>query len=272
MNSQHHANTNNIQPPNLTQVAWTGYRTIVRKEVTRILRIWTQTLLPPAITMTLYFVIFGGLIGSRVGDMGGFDYMQFIVPGLVMMSVITNAYGNVSSSFFSAKFARHVEELLISPLPNWAIIAGYVTAGAFRGLAVGVVVMIVASFFTDFRIAHWPVMLAVLLLTAITFAVAGMINGIFARKFDDVAIIPTFILTPLTYLGGVFYSINLLPEIWRNVSMANPILHMVNALRFGMLGTSDLNVWIAFVIIIGFLIALVSLCLYLMNKGVGLRS
>ncbi|MCG8465405.1 MAG: ABC transporter permease [Xanthomonadales bacterium] len=256
----------------MAQITWTGYRTIVRKEITRILRIWTQTLVPPAITMTLYFVVFGGLIGSRVGEMGGFDYMQFIVPGLVMMSVITNAYGNVSSSFFSAKFARHVEELLISPLPNWVIVAGYVTAGSFRGLAVGVVVMIVASFFTEFHIAHWPVMLGVLFLTAITFSVAGMINGIFARKFDDVAIIPTFILTPLTYLGGVFYSINLLPEFWRNVSQVNPILHMVNALRYGMLGTSDLNIGIAFAIILGFLVVLLSLCLYLMNRGVGLRS
>jgi ABC-2 type transport system permease protein len=257
---------------NMAQITWTGYRTIVRKEITRILRIWTQTLIPPAITMTLYFVVFGGLIGSRVGEMGGFDYMQFIVPGLVMMSVITNAYGNVSSSFFSAKFARHVEELLISPLPNWVIVAGYVTAGSFRGLAVGVVVMIVASFFTDVHVAHWPVMIGVLLLTAITFSVAGMINGIFARKFDDVAIIPNFILTPLTYLGGVFYSINLLPEFWRNVSTVNPILHMVNALRYGMLGTSDLNIGIAFAIILGFLVVLLSLCLYLMNRGVGLRS
>lgn len=262
----------NTAPLSLGRVRWVGFKTIMRKEITRILRIWTQTLLPPAITMTLYFIVFGGLIGSRIGDMGGFDYMQFIVPGLVMMSVITNAYGNVSSSFFSAKFARHIEELLISPLPNWVIVAGYVSAGVFRGLSVGVVVMIVASFFTDFHIAHWPVMISVLLLTAITFSLAGLINGIFARKFDDVAIIPTFILTPLTYLGGVFYSINLLPEFWRNVSLANPILHMVNALRYGMLGTSDLNLGVAFAIIIGFLLALLALCLSLMHRGVGLRS
>ncbi|GAB4184781.1 MAG: ABC transporter permease [Wenzhouxiangellaceae bacterium] len=253
-------------------VNWIGYRTIVRKEITRILRIWTQTLLPPAITMSLYFVIFGNLIGSRVGSMDGFNYMQFIVPGLIMMAVITNAYGNVSSSFFSAKFARHIEELLISPLPNWVILAGYVTASVFRGLMVGLVVMVVAGLFTDIQIHSWLVMTAVFLLTAIVFSLAGLINGIFAQKFDDVAIVPTFILTPLTYLGGVFYTIELLPEFWRHLSTLNPILHMVNAMRYGMLGVSDINVGVAFAMILLFLVVLGGVALTLLERGVGLRS
>lgn len=257
---------------NHAQVNWIGYRTIVHKEISRILRIWTQTLLPPAITMTLYFIIFGSLIGRRVGTMAGFDYMQYIVPGLIMMSVITNAYGNVSSSFFSAKFGRHIEELLISPLPNWVILLGYITAAVFRGLMVGIVVMIVASFFTDIQIQHWPAMVAVFLLTSIVFALAGMINAIFARTFDDVAIVSTFILGPLTYLGGVFYSIDLLPDFWRQLSLVNPILHMVNAMRYAMLGSSDINVWVAFAIILIFAVSLGVVSLNLLHRGTGLRS
>lgn len=196
------------------RVNWIGYQTIVRKEVTRILRIWGQTVVPPAITMTLYFIIFGNLIGRRIGEMSGFDYMQFIVPGLVMMSVITNSYGNMVSSFFGAKFGNHIEELLISPLPSWVILAGYVTGALVRGLMVGAVVIGVSLFFTRLEIQNLWITVSVLFLTSIVFAMAGMINAIFAQKFDDIAIIPTFVLTPLTYLGGVFYSINLLPEFW----------------------------------------------------------
>ena len=208
---------------------WVGFTTIVRKEVTRILRIWGQTIVPPAITMTLYFIIFGELIGQRIGDMGGFSYMQYIVPGLVIMSVITNSYGNMVSSFFGAKFGKHIEELLISPLPNWVILAGYVAGALLRGLMVGAVVLAVSLFFTPIEVQHPLVMLSVLLLTAIVFALAGMVNAIFAQKFDDIAIIPTFVLAPLTYLGGVFYSISLLPEFWQGVSVFNPILYMVSA-------------------------------------------
>ena len=200
---------------------WIGYKTIVRKEVTRILRIWGQTIVPPAITMTLYFIIFGELIGRRIGDMGGFSYMQYIVPGLVIMSVITNSYGNMVSSFFGAKFGKHIEELLISPLPNWIILSGYVTGALTRGLMVGAVVLAVSLFFTPIEVQHPLIMLSVLLLTAVVFALAGMVNAIFAQKFDDIAIIPTFVLAPLTYLGGVFYSIELLPEFWQKVSVLN---------------------------------------------------
>ena len=253
-------------------VNWVGYRTIVRKEITRILRIWGQTVVPPAITMTLYFIIFGNLIGRRIGEMGGFDYMQFIVPGLVMMSVITNSYGNIVSSFFGAKFGRHIEELLISPLPSWIILAGYVTGALFRGLVVGAVVILVSLFFTRLQVEHPLITLSVLILTAIVFAMAGLVNAIFAKKFDDIAIIPTFVLTPLTYLGGVFYSTSLLPEFWQKVSAFNPILYMVNGFRYGILGVSDVRMVHAYLIIGIFLVALTLVCLWLLNRGTGLRS
>jgi len=251
---------------------WVGYKTIVRKETTRILRIWGQTIVPPAITMTLYFIIFGELIGRRIGEMGGFTYMQFIVPGLVIMSVITNSYGNMVSSFFGAKFGKHIEELLISPLPNWIILAGYVTGALTRGLMVGVVVMVVSLFFTRIEVQHPMVMITILLLTATVFALAGMINAIFAQKFDDIAIIPTFVLAPLTYLGGVFYSITLLPEFWQKVSVANPILYMVNGFRYGMLGVSDVSLVMTYSVIFIAGAILFGLCLFLLNRGTGLRT
>jgi ABC-2 type transport system permease protein len=253
-------------------VKWIGYRTIVRKEITRIIRIWGQTIVPPAITMSLYFIIFGELIGRRIGEMGGFTYMQYIVPGLVIMSVITNSYGNMVSSFFGAKFGKHIEELLVSPLPNWIILSGYVTGALARGLMVGAVVMCVSLFFTRIEIQHPLVLISILLLTAIVFALAGMINAIFAQKFDDIAIIPTFILTPLTYLGGVFYSIALLPEFWQNVSAFNPILYMVNGFRYGMLGVSDVSLWQSYSVIVLAGAILFAWCLYLLNRGTGLRS
>ena len=251
---------------------WVGYKTIVRKEITRILRIWGQTIVPPAITMTLYFIIFGELIGRRIGEMGGFTYMQYIVPGLVIMSVITNSYGNMVSSFFGAKFGKHIEELLISPLPNWIILAGYVTGALMRGLMVGAAVMVVSLFFTRIEVQHPMVMLTVLLLTAIVFALAGMVNAIFAQKFDDIAIIPTFVLAPLTYLGGVFYSIALLPEFWQKVSVANPILYMVNGFRYGMLGVSDVSLVMSYSVILIAGAILFGLCLFLLNRGTGLRT
>ena len=253
-------------------VNWIGYKTIVRKEVTRILRIWGQTVVPPAITMTLYFIIFGNLIGRRIGDMGGFDYMQFIVPGLVMMSVITNSYGNMVSSFFGAKFGRHIEELLISPLPSWIILAGYVTGALTRGLMVGGVVILVSLFFTRIEVQYPLITVSVLVLTSVVFAMAGMVNAIFAQKFDDIAIIPTFVLTPLTYLGGVFYSIGLLPEFWQKVSAFNPILYMVNGFRFGILGVSDVSVGRAYLIIFVFVLVLGTVCMGLLKTGRGLRT
>jgi ABC-2 type transport system permease protein len=255
-----------------SNLLWVGYKTIVRKEITRILRIWGQTIVPPAITMTLYFIIFGELIGRRIGEMGGFSYMQYIVPGLVIMSVITNSYGNMVSSFFGAKFGKHIEELLISPLPNWIIMAGYVTGALARGLMVGAVVMMVSLFFTRIEIQHPLVMLTVLILTAAVFALAGMVNAIFAQKFDDIAIIPTFVLAPLTYLGGVFYSISLLPEFWQNVSVINPILYMVNGFRYGMLGVSDVSLAMTYGVILIAGAVLFGWCLVLLKRGTGLRT
>ena len=246
--------------------------TIVRREVHRILRIWGQTLVPPAITMTLYFLIFGGLIGSRIGTMDGIGYMDFIVPGLVMMSVIQNSYGNISSSFFGAKFGRHVEELLVSPMPNWVILGGYVAGAVLRGLMVGVIVLGIAMLFTRVRIPHPLVTFSTVLLGATIFALAGFVNAVYAKKFDDIAIVPTFILTPLTYLGGVFYSVKLLPQWAQTATHANPIFYMVNAFRYGLLGVSDVPLWVAYALMLGFVAALSALGLWLLKRGVGLRS
>jgi len=249
-----------------------AFQTIVRKEYTRVMRIWVQTIIPPAITMTLYFVIFGNLIGRRVGQMGGFDYMQYIAPGLIMMSVITNSYGNVVSSFFSAKYQRHLEEMLVAPLPNFSIILGYVAGGVIRGLLVGMVVTVVALFFTHLDVRHPAVTISVVFLTSVVFALGGLINAMLARKFDDIAIIPSFVLAPLTYLGGVFYSISLLPDLAQRASMLNPILYMVNAFRYGMLGVSDIDIRLAFVIVVGFAVGLFSICMVLIDRGVGIRD
>jgi ABC-2 type transport system permease protein len=250
----------------------TALYTIVRREVARILRIWGQTLVPPAITMTLYFLIFGGLIGSRVGEMDGIRYMDFIVPGLVMMSIIQNSYGNISSSFFGAKFGRHVEELLVSPMPPWVILTGYVAGAVLRGLMVGAIVLVIAMFFTDIRVPHPLVTLTTVLLGATIFSLAGFVNAVYAKKFDDIAIVPTFILTPLTYLGGVFYSVKLLPDWAETATHLNPIFYMVNAFRYGLLGVSDTPLWLAYVLMLGFVAALGGLGLMLLKKGVGLRS
>jgi len=251
---------------------WVAFNTIVRKEIRRFLRIWPQTLLPPAITMTLYFVIFGNLIGSRVGEMGGFDYMQYIVPGLIMMSVIQNSYGNVVSSFFSTKFQHSIEEMLVSPMSNTVILLGFVAGGVVRGILTGLIVTLLSLFFTSLELQHAWITFFVVVLTATMFSLGGLVNAVFANKFDDVAIVPTFILTPLTYLGGVFYSIDLLPDFWRGLSMANPVLYMVNAFRYGVLGVSDVNVYMAMGMIFGFTVALFALALWLLNRGIGIRT
>ncbi len=247
-------------------------KTVVRKEIVRVLRIWIQTLVPPAITMTLYFIIFGNLIGRRVGTMDGFDYMQYIAPGLIMMAVITNSYGNVVSSFFGAKFGRHLEEMLVSPMSNSTIILGHVAGGVMRGMFIGLLVTIIALFFTKLEVQHPLITFSMVLLSSIVFALAGFINAVFAKKFDDISLVPTFILTPLTYLGGVFYSISMLPEFWQRVSLANPILYMVNAFRYGILGASDIGIERAYLLVIFFIVALFSACMYLMNRGIGIRD
>lgn len=251
---------------------WIAFKSLITKEVNRFTRIWVQTMVPPAITMTLYFIIFGSLIGSRIGEMGGFTYMEYIVPGLIMMSVITNSYSNVASSFFSAKFQRNIEELLVAPVPNYVIIAGYVGGGVLRGLGVGFIVSVVSLLFVDLQVAHPVVVIATVLMTSVVFSLGGLINAVYAKTFDDISIIPTFVLTPLTYLGGVFYSLSLLPEFWQGVSKLNPIVYMVNAFRYGFLGVSDVGIGTSFAVLSAFTLALYGFVHYLISRGIGLRS
>jgi ABC-2 type transport system permease protein len=249
-----------------------AFYTIIRKEITRFMRIWVQTILPPAITMTLYFIIFGKLIGSQIRPIEGFTYMQYIVPGLVMMSVVTNAYTNVVSSFYGARFSKAIEEMIVSPVPEYLMLLGYVVGGVMRALIVSIVVIFISLFFTHLYIHNFLIMLAVIILSATLFSLAGFINGLFAKKFDDIAIIPTFVLTPLTYLGGVFYSIAVLPPFWQKVSLLNPILYMVNAFRYGILGVTDINLYWAMVVIVLFTVLLFFINLVLLRKGVGIRT
>jgi ABC-2 type transport system permease protein len=251
---------------------FTAFMTILRKEIRRFIRIWPQTLLPSAITMSLYFVIFGSLIGSRIGDMGGFSYMEFVVPGLIMMAIVTNSYSNVASSFFGSKFNHSVEELLVSPTPNYVILMGYVVGGVCRGLLVALIVTLVSLFFTRMAIHSLGVVVTGVVLTSVLFALAGFINAVFANNFDDISIIPTFVLTPLIYLGGVFYSLDLLPDFWAAVSKLNPLVYVVNAFRFGVLGVADVSVAFAFSMLGGFTLLAFAYCMYLLNSGTRLRQ
>ena len=259
-------------PVNVNLVRWIGFKTIVIREYGRIIRIWGQTIVPSVVTSVLYFAIFGSLIGRRVGVMGGFDYKQYIAPGLIMMSVITNSYGNVVASFFGAKFGKHVEELLVSPLPNWVIVGGYACGGIVRGVLVGLAVTVVSLVFTHLHVHHLGLIVSALVLTSLTFALAGFLNALFAKNFDQVNWIPSFVLTPLTYFGGVFYSVSLLPDWARTLSYVNPILYMVNAFRYGFLGVSDVDVGVAFALMAGAAVVLFTLAVALMNRGTGIRD
>ena len=261
-----------METQSLGRIRRIGFQTIVRREYGRIIRIWGQTLVPPAVTAALYFVIFGSLIGRRIGQMDGFSYMQYIAPGLIMMAVISNSYGNVVSSFFGAKFGKHIEELLVAPLPNWLIVAGYVAGGLMRGLLVGAVVTVVTLFFTHVPVAHPFLIMGSVFLTATVFSLGGLFNAIFAKNFDQISWFPTFILTPLIYLGGVFYSVSLLPPWAEKLSYVNPILYMVNAFRHGFLGTSDVDPGLAFLIMGAFAVAMFTTVVVLMNRGTGLRE
>lgn len=251
---------------------WIAFLTLIIKEIRRYTRIWQQTLLPPAISIGLYFVIFGSLIGPRIGKMSGFSYMEFVVPGLIMLAVITNSFGNVVSSFFGNKFAGNIEELLVSPMPNYIILLGYVIGGVSRGLAVAVIVTLLSLLFTELRVQHPLITVSVVILTSIVFSLAGLVNAVYAENFDDISIIPTFVLTPLTYLGGVFYSISLLPEFWQGVSKLNPIFYMVNGFRYGILGVSDIDVRWALVILVLFVAVLFAYALRLLETGKNLRA
>ncbi len=251
---------------------WISFISIARKEMIRIFRIWVQTLVPPVITITLYFIIFGSLIGSQLRNIGGYDYMAFIAPGLIMMSIITNSYSNTVSSFFGSKFQRNVEELLVSPTPHWVMVLGYISGGMTRGLCVGMLVSLVSLVFVRLPLFNIPFIVLFALLTSFVFSLAGMINGIFAKKFDDISIIPTFVITPLTYLGGVFYSISLLPDFWRILSKINPIIYMIGGFRYGFLGISDINIWVGLGMLIMFSVLLFVFTLSLLNKGIGIRE
>ena len=246
--------------------------TLMRKEVTRFIRIWTQTLIPPVITTCLYFLIFGNLIGPRIGPMQGHTYIDFIVPGLVMMSIITGAYTNVASSFFSSKFQRFIEEIMVSPVPNYVILIGYLTGGICRGIVVGGIVLVVSSLFANVNIVSPVITIAIFILTALVFSLGGMLNGMFARKFDDVSIIPNFVLTPLIYLGGVFYSVQMLPQFWQTVSLANPLLYVINVARYAFLGSSDVGIWVSFTVIGLSIAILFTICMVLLERGYGMRE
>ncbi len=247
-------------------------RTLLFKEIRRFARIWPQTLLPPAITTSLYFLIFGKLIGERIGAINGVSYMNYIVPGVILMSVISHSYSNVVSSFYSTKFQRHIEELLVAPVSNWVILAGYIGGGVARGVLVGCVVTVISLMFTEITVVNWWIAVSVFVLTATLFSLAGFINAIFADSFDDIAIIPNFVLTPLSYLGGVFYSVSMLPEIWQKIAIVNPILYMINAFRYGLIGVSDVDVYLAMMMTVGFIVLLIVFCLILLAKGVGIKS
>ena len=251
---------------------WIAYLTILRREILRFARIWVQTIIPPVVMVALYFIIFGNLIGQRIGEMDGLVYIDFIMPGLVMMSIITNSYTNVVSSFYGAKYSRHIEEMQIAPVPDLVILLGFVSGGMARGLCVGAAVTLVSLLFTDFHVYNPWVVLLVALLTSCLFSLAGLINAIFANSFDDITIIPTFVLTPLTYLGGIFYSIKLLPEFWQNASLGNPILYMVNSFRYGFRGSSDIDLSTALLVILFFIVVLFAVCLTLLARGTGIRQ
>ena len=251
---------------------FTALKSLAVKETNRYLRIWVQTLVPPVITTSLYFIIFGKMIGSRIGEMGGFSYMEFIVPGLIMMSTITSSYSNVSSSFFSQKFQKNIEELLVAPVPTHVIIWGFVFGGLGRSILVGTLVTIISLFFVPLHVYSWVIVVLTLVMTAILFSLAVLLNGIFAQSFDDVSIVPTFVLQPLTYLGGVFYSISMLPPIWQTISKVNPIVYMISGFRYGFLGTIDVPIFLSIGILVLFIVVLYSVCWYLIQKGRGLRS
>ncbi len=266
-----HNNADSVKTLNLVAVNRIAFQTIVRKEIRRFARIWVQTIVPPSINAILYMLIFGSLIGSRISDMDGFRYIDFIVPGIIMMSVIINSYSNVVSSFFSSKMQNYIEELLVSPVSNLTIVVGYVVGGMARGLLVGSLVATVSLFFSDIRPVHPVITIGIAVLTSMMFSLGGLINAVFAKSFDDISIVPNFILTPLTYLGGVFYSISMLPPFWQTVSLFNPVLYMVNGFRYGILGTSDIPIWTSFLVIVAFIVVLSTVAFTLLNRGVGIK-
>jgi len=255
-----------------TSKMWIAYTTMMRKELVRIFRIWAQTILPPVVTTSLYFIVFGTFIGSQLAPIQGLSYIQFIVPGLIMMSVITSSYMNTVSNFYFAKFMRNIDEMLVSPMPDWLVIAGFISGGVMRGLIVGFFVLLVSLFFTQLAIYNAAVLIAAIIMTSVLFSLGGLINGIYAKGFDGISIVPTFVLTPLTYLGGIFYSISQFPEFWQKVSLFNPILYMVNAFRWGFFGVSDVPVWICFSVLIACMLIFTAVVVILFKRGMGVKN
>jgi ABC-2 type transport system permease protein len=257
------------------QELWTSFYTIVRKDVVRMFRIWIQTFLPPVMTSVLYFLVFGTVLGSRIGDMQGVDYMTFVVPGLVMLAIVTSSYSNTSFTFFTSKFfARSIDEILVSPTPPWLLIAGFVGGGVVRGVIVGSLVMIVSVLFTGLHVATYSVFLIFIfaLLTAIVFSLAGLVNGIYAKTMDGINIVPTFVLTPMVYLGGVFYSVHTLPDWWQTMTYANPLFYLINGFRYGFLGITDVSLYVSVGMLLSLVVALVAINSYLIRTGLGLKQ
>lgn len=252
---------------------WTSFYTMLRKDVVRMMRIWTQTFLPSVITSVLYFLIFGSVLGDRIGGFGDHSYVQFVIPGLVMLAVVTNAFSNVAFTFFTSKFfSRNIDEILVSPTPPWVFIAGFISGGVVRGVIIGFLVLIVSLIFATPALAHPLVVLAFLFLSSILFALGGLVNGIYAKNFDGIQIVPTFVLTPLVYLGGVFYSVHMLPAWWQTLTFLNPIFYLINGFRYGFLGIADVSLWISFAVLFTMISILVALNWYLIRKGLGLKQ
>ena len=254
---------------------WISFYTMIRKDVVRMFRIWGQTFLPSIITSILYFLVFGTVLGSRIGEMQGFDYIVFVVPGLVMLAIVTNAYANTSFTFFQSKFfARSIDEILVSPTPPWVMIAGFIGGGVIRGIVVGASVLLISIFFTNLAltISSVAVILAFAILTAFVFSLAGLVGGIYARTIDGINIVPTFVLTPLVYLGGIFYTVHALPAWWQAITYANPLFYLINGFRWGFLGIADISPLISGAMLFAFIAVLVALNWYLIRKGLGLRQ
>jgi ABC-2 type transport system permease protein len=252
---------------------WTSFYTIVRKDIVRMFRIWSQTFLPSVVTSVLYFLIFGSVLGGRIGDINGFSYIHFVVPGLVMLAVVTNAFSNVATTFFASKFfARNIDEVLVSPTPPWILIAGFIGGGIIRGVLIGLLVLLVSVFFAIPPLAHPLAVVFFLVLSSLLFSLAGLVNGIYAKSFDGISIIPTFVLTPLVYLGGVFYSVSTLPGWWQQLTYANPIFYIINGFRYGFLGFADTSLGVSILVLTLLVGILVGVNWYLLRTGLGLRQ
>ncbi|MBU6490779.1 ABC transporter permease [Patescibacteria group bacterium] len=252
---------------------WISFYTMLRKDVVRMTRIWPQTFLPSVVTSALYFLIFGAFLGSKIGEVHGVPYVMFVVPGLVMLAVVTNAYMNTSFTMFMSKFfARNIDEILVSPTPAWVIVAGYVAGGLVRGIAIGSLVLVVSLFFTNLIVSHALVIVLFLVLTSLVFSLAGFVNGVYAKSIDGINIVPTFVLTPLVYLGGVFYSAQSLPGLWGSLTRFDPVFYIINGFRYGFLGVSDVPIMVSVGVLVALAVLFTAISIYLIKVGLGLRQ